>query len=129
MEKSIHPEKFDGFRFTQLCERDRVAVAGQQATSISSAEYFSFGCVWFIFDSTHRSYPYSSISPGRLFAANEIKAFLAHILQVVGFVTYDIKFAEGKQAPPSLAVNAMHIPRKANVIQEAPKVKCYRGSY
>ncbi|KAF8257915.1 hypothetical protein EI94DRAFT_1721333 [Lactarius quietus] len=112
MEKSIHPEKFDGFRFTQLCERDRVAVAGQQATSISSADY-----------------PYSSISPGRLFAANEIKAFLAHILQVVGFVTYDIKFAEGKQAPPSLAVNAMHIPRKANVIQEAPKVKCYRGSY
>ena len=36
-----NPEKFDGFRFAKLRERDGVAVAGYQATS-TSVEYLSF---------------------------------------------------------------------------------------
>jgi hypothetical protein len=51
------------------------------------------------------------VSPGRFFAVNEVKAFLAHIV-----VTYDIKFEEGKQAPRELHVGSMRIPRDANVM-------------
>jgi hypothetical protein len=46
-----NPKKFDGFRFTQLHERNGVPVAGQQATS-TSAEYFPFGYgrhAWWVF--------------------------------------------------------------------------------
>jgi len=53
----------------------------------------------------------SSISPGRFFAVNEVKALLAHIL-----VTYDIKFEEGKRAPRSFIINSARIPGKANVM-------------
>ena len=65
----------------------------------------------FFFALTRRSYSYSSISPGRFFAANEVKALLAHVL-----VTYDMKFEEGKQAPRTLVINAMRIPGTANVM-------------
>ncbi len=50
-------------------------------------------------------------SPGRFFAANEVKALLAHLV-----VTYDIKFEEGKQAPRSLQINGMRITRKADAM-------------
>jgi cytochrome P450 len=92
-----NPKKFDGFRFAQLRERNGVTVAGQQATSTSS-EYFAFGYG-------------RNACPGRFFAANEVKALLAHIL-----VTYDIRFEEGKQAPRTLILNTMRIPGKANVM-------------
>jgi hypothetical protein len=61
--------------------------------------------------SLHWGYSYSSISPGRFFAANEVKALLAHIL-----VTYDIKLEEGKRAPRTLTIGSMRIPEKANVM-------------
>ena len=51
------------------------------------------------------------ISPGRFFAANEIKAFLSHLL-----VTYDMKFEEGKGAPPDLRIAMLRIPRTTNVM-------------
>jgi len=51
------------------------------------------------------------ISPGRFFAANEIKGLLAHIV-----VTYDIKFEEGKQAPRGVHFNAIRIPGEANAM-------------
>ena len=50
-------------------------------------------------------------SPGRFFAANEVKALLAHIV-----VTYDIKFEEGKQAPCGLHIYTIRIPGEANVM-------------
>ncbi len=50
-------------------------------------------------------------SPGRFFAANEVKALLAHLV-----VTYDIKFEEGKQAPRSLHINGMRIAGKADAM-------------
>ena len=64
-----------------------------------------------IFASTHRDHSYSSISPGRFFAVNEIKLLLAHIV-----VTYNIKFEEGKQTPRGLIFNMVRIPGKANVM-------------
>lgn len=50
-------------------------------------------------------------SPGRFFAANEVKALLAHMV-----VTYDMKFEEGKGAPPDRCVAGIRIPGLANVM-------------
>src|SRR6266702_3552352 len=69
------------------------------------------GVYFFFFASTHRGHSYCSISPGRFFAVNEVKALLAHIV-----VTYDIRFEEGKQAPRSLHVGTMRIPGKADAM-------------
>ena len=54
---------------------------------------------------------YASVSPGRFFAANEVKALLAHIL-----VTYDIKPEEGKRAPRTVVLGSVRMPEKANVM-------------
>ena len=59
----------------------------------------------------YSGHSYSSISPGRFFATNEVKALLAHIL-----VTYDFKLEEGKQAPRTFIIDSMRIPEKANVM-------------
>jgi cytochrome P450 len=90
-----NPKKFDGFRFANLREHD--GVAGQQVTS-TSAEYLTFGY------GRHAC-------PGRFFAANEVKALLAHIL-----VTYDFKVEEGKRAPRTRYIGSMLVPEKANVM-------------
>jgi hypothetical protein len=64
--------------------------------------------------SPHRGHSYSSISPGRFFAANEVKALLAHIV-----IAYDIKFEERKQRAPRPGEGERDV-------QEAPNVKCCR---
>jgi cytochrome P450 len=90
-----NPDEFDGFRFANLREHD--GVAGQQVTS-TSADYLTFGY------GRHAC-------PGRFFAANEVKALLAHVL-----VTYDIKLEEGKRAPRIRTIGSMRIPEKANIM-------------
>jgi len=92
-----NPEEFDGFRFAKLREHSVDAVAKHQALS-TSVDHLTFGY------GRHAC-------PGRFFAVNEVKAFLAHVV-----VTYDIKFEEGKQAPPGLYVGAMRVPREGNVM-------------
>ncbi|KAN0130729.1 Cytochrome P450 [Lactarius tabidus] len=90
-----NPKKFDGFRFSSLREHD--GVTGLQVTS-TSAEYLTFGY------GRHAC-------PGRFFAANEVKALLAHIL-----VTYDFKVEEGKRAPRTRTIGSMRVPENANVM-------------
>ena len=51
------------------------------------------------------------ISPGRFFAANEVKALLAHVI-----VTYDMKVEEGKQAPRAQVIGLARVPEEANVM-------------
>ncbi len=51
------------------------------------------------------------VSPGRFFAANEVKTLFAHIV-----LTYDIKFEEGKQAPRNLQFSNIRIQGKANAM-------------
>jgi cytochrome P450 len=92
-----NPEEFDGFRFVKLREHNVDVTARHQALS-TSVDHLTFGY------GRHAC-------PGRFFAVNEVKAFLAHIV-----VTYDIKFEEGKQAPRELHVGSMRIPRGANVM-------------
>ena len=55
-----------------------------------------------------------TISPGRFFAVNEIKAFLAYII-----TTYDIKLEEGKSIPPGFYVSGMRGPATADVMFRA----------
>ena len=50
-------------------------------------------------------------SPGRFFAANEMKALLAYIV-----VTYDIKFEEGTEAPRELCIAGNRIAGNADVM-------------
>jgi hypothetical protein len=52
-----------------------------------------------------------SISPGRFFAVNEIKALFAHII-----ATYDIKFEEGKGVPRLLSIAGARFPGAADVM-------------
>ncbi len=113
-----NPEEFDGFRFAKLREREW-SCCGKASSSFYICRIPHFR-IWttclvdffvFVFASTHRSHSYSSISPGRFFAVNEVKAILAHIL-----VTYDIKFEEGRRAPRSLIINSVRVPGKANAM-------------
>ncbi|KAH9975529.1 cytochrome P450 [Lactifluus volemus] len=76
-------DKFEGLRFSKLRERD-----GDSHLVLMMA-----------------------LSPGRFFAATELKALLAHMI-----VTYDMKFEEGKGAPPQLWIAGVYIPRSANVM-------------
>jgi hypothetical protein len=57
-----------------------------------------------------------AISPGRFFAANEVKALLAYIL-----TTYDVKIEEGKEIPSDVCIAGMRFPRNANLMFRARK--------
>jgi hypothetical protein len=113
-----NPNKFDGSRFMKVRKHNVEAMTRYQALS-TSVDHLTFGygrhawCVLFCFIIALIccSHSYFSVSPGRFFAVNEVKAFLAHIV-----VTYDIKFEEGKQAPQALYVGSIRIPRKTNVM-------------
>ena len=112
-----NPEEFDGFRFAKLRELNEDAMARHQAFS-TSTDHLTFGYgrhTWyafcFVFALTHNGHSSRSISPGRVFAINEIKALLAYMV-----VTYDIKFEEGKQAPQCLCIGSGRYPRKTNAM-------------
>ena len=50
-------------------------------------------------------------SPGRFFAASELKAMLAHVV-----MTYDIKFEDGKPKPANVYIGAACIPGKGEIM-------------
>jgi hypothetical protein len=52
-----------------------------------------------------------SLSPGRVFAANMIKALLAHMV-----VTYEMKFEKGNEVPADRCIFGMRIPGHTNVM-------------
>lgn len=54
----------------------------------------------------------TTFSPGRFFAVNQIKAFIAHVI-----VTYDFKFEEGKGVPSKRHAGLFfRTPRDADVL-------------
>ncbi|KAH9975535.1 cytochrome P450 [Lactifluus volemus] len=91
-------DKFEGFRFSKLRERDGDGVTTRHQIVSVSPEHVPWGL------GRHAC-------PGRFFAATELKALLAHMV-----VTYDMKFEEGKGAPPQLWIAGGYIPRNANVM-------------
>jgi hypothetical protein len=52
-----------------------------------------------------------AVSPGRLFAASEVKLLVAHLV-----VTYDMKFEDGKGAPPEFRIARLCIPGTSDVM-------------
>ncbi|KAH9975542.1 cytochrome P450 [Lactifluus volemus] len=93
-----NPEEFDGFRFSKLRESDGDSVTSRHQVVSTSTEHLAFGL------GRHTC-------PGRVFAANMIKALLAHMV-----VTYDMKFEEGTEAPADRCIFGMRIPGNTNVM-------------
>lgn len=50
-------------------------------------------------------------SPGRFFAANELKAMLAHIV-----TEYDVKFEDGTPHPKNTIIGSTVVPANADVL-------------
>ncbi|KAF4556517.1 Cytochrome P450-like protein 93 [Elsinoe fawcettii] len=87
------PEIFDGFRFEKIRQHGDTtsAARAQYAASNSSSMSFGFG---------------RHACPGRWFAANEIKAIMAHLL-----LNYDFKFPPGvTERPKSVPVETQFLP-------------------
>lgn len=84
------PTKFDGFRFEKLRQDPEQSGKAQYAASNHSSMSFGYG---------------RHACPGRFFAANEIKAIMAYLLQ-----NYDMKFKEGQKRPESLLFETQYLP-------------------
>ncbi|TFK45956.1 cytochrome P450 [Heliocybe sulcata] len=87
---------FDGFRFANIREEEGEGTRHQMVAT--TTEYVSFG---------HGR----SACPGRFFAANELKAMMAHVVS-----TYDIKFADGVQPANTYFATACVPDNKAKVL-------------
>ncbi|KAI0070826.1 cytochrome P450 [Panus rudis PR-1116 ss-1] len=86
-----NPEVFNPWRFSEIrALSDEESVKHQMVST--SAEYLPFG---------HGRHA----CPGRFFAANELKAMLAHIV-----VTYDVKLEKEGEMPPCTSVASTVIP-------------------
>jgi hypothetical protein len=66
---------------------------------------------------------YSSISPGRFFAAVEVKAMFAYII-----TAYDIEVEGGKAIPRDFSIAGLNFPRKVNVMFRARQKRDRSGS-
>ncbi|KAI0080996.1 cytochrome P450 [Panus rudis PR-1116 ss-1] len=92
-----NPEVFDPFRFSDLRDGDTGEATKHQYVSTSS-DYIPFG---------HGKHA----CPGRFFAANELKAMLAHTI-----VAYDVKFEEEGVRPENIWVAESCIPNPSTPV-------------
>lgn len=93
MDKFLYPspETFDPFRFSKLRkEQPEMDGRAQYVSSNSSSLSFGFG---------------RHACPGRFFAAQEIKAIMAFLLQ-----NFDMRFASGQSRPESIRVETQFLP-------------------
>ena len=109
------PTVFDPWRFANMRGDEGEGTKHQMVNT--STEYVPFGlgrhAWWVLHLSSHRdiipNFPYS---PGRFFAANELKALLAHIV-----VTYDVKMEkEGHLPDPVWYTSSKSPSRDAEVL-------------
>ena len=96
-----NPDLFDGFRFSNL--REREGESAKHHCSNTATEYLHFG------HGQHAWYHYFKLglmafSPGRFFATTEIKLMLAFTI-----LRYDIKTVDGN-LPPQKCFGAMILP-------------------
>ena len=105
-----NPDVFNPWRFADLREEKGEGLKHQMVST--SVEYMPFGhgrhAWWvfkfpFIFNS--RSNVSGLSSPGRFFAANELKGMLAHLV-----VTYDIKMENEGVVPKPFKFEFHHVP-------------------
>ncbi|GJC98975.1 cytochrome P450 [Colletotrichum higginsianum] len=93
MDKLLYPspETFDPFRFSKLRkEQPEMDGRAQYVSSNSSSLSFGYG---------------RHACPGRFFAAQEIKAIMAFLLQ-----NFDMRFASGQSRPKSIRVETQFLP-------------------
>lgn len=99
-----NPEVFDPFRFADMGEEDEEGAKHQFVAT--SPEFLSFGHgrhAWYdrLSPIAIHAHLYFFASPGRFFAAVEMKTMLAHIV-----TTYDIKLEENTTRPRSLHIGS-----------------------
>ena len=109
-----NPDIFDGFRFSNL--REREGESAKHHSSNTATEYLHFG------HGHHAWYCPKSIllisSPGRFFAINEIKLMLAFTL-----LRYDVKTVDGKPVVP-IPLGGMILPNmKASILYRKRAVR------
>ena len=102
---------FDPFRFSRMREVEGEGMKYQLVNT--SPEYVSFGHgrhAWCVLDDVQECLTACADSampnsPGRFFAANELKAMLAYIV-----VNYDLKIAGDGERPPNMYIAANVVP-------------------
>ncbi|KAA1468096.1 cytochrome P450 [Dentipellis sp. KUC8613] len=91
-----HADKFDPWRFVNMRQEEGEITKHQMVSTTN--EFLAFG---------HGRHA----CPGRFFAANELKALLAHVV-----MTYDVKFEDGHGFPSNRYVGNACIPGTANLM-------------
>ncbi|KAF8521433.1 cytochrome P450 [Hysterangium stoloniferum] len=86
----VNADVFDGFRFSDIREKERQGITNQYIST--NPDYIAFG---------HGKHA----CPGRFFAANELKAMLAHLV-----LNYDIKMENEGVRPPNIWAGMNCIP-------------------
>jgi cytochrome P450 len=86
-----NPKVYDAFRFDNA-RKEEPSTSGRTQYVASNPASMSFGF------GRHAC-------PGRFFAANEIKAIMAYLLD-----NYDFKFADGQKRPESLLFETQYLP-------------------
>ncbi|KAJ8469311.1 hypothetical protein ONZ51_g9081 [Trametes cubensis] len=89
------PDTFDPFRFARLREGGVDAATKHQLVN-TSVDFLTFG---------HGKHAWRTNSPGRFFAANELKIMLAYLV-----LNYDIKFEEEGKRPPNIRFGPANLP-------------------
>ncbi|ETW81028.1 cytochrome P450 monooxygenase 51 [Heterobasidion irregulare TC 32-1] len=95
-ENYTNADVFDPWRFSDMREGEGEAAKHQMVST--TPEFLAFG---------HGKHA----CPGRFFAANELKAMLAHVV-----ITYDVRFEDGGAPPPNLYVGSACVPGKGHVL-------------
>lgn len=90
------PKRFDGFRFEKLRKDPKQNGRAQYVASNPASMAFGYG---------------RHACPGRFFAANEIKAIMAFLIQ-----NYDMKFKEGQVRPESLLFETQCLPNMTGMV-------------
>ena len=89
-----NPNEFDGFRFAKLRESDEHDGVTKYQMVNTAPDYVTFGHgkhAWYVVicHQPHSTDKFGSYSPGRFFAAAELKTMLCHLL-----LNYDVKFED-----------------------------------
>ena len=85
-----HAAEFDPWRWADIRQDDAESLKHQMVATGSTLLHFGHG---------------KHACPGRFFAANELKAMLAHLV-----LEYDVRFKEGESRLPSLVVEHNILP-------------------
>jgi hypothetical protein len=107
------PNKFDGFRFSDMLDEEGEGPKHQIVTlGINHLPFGNGRHAWCVCSLPNKLtcclYVSFFLSPGRFFAATELKAMLAHVL-----VSYDVKFENEGVSPASVRFGPSSFPSRS----------------